>query len=266
MKRKKRLILVSGQKGGVGKSTFCRILLDSLRRRGRSVAAYDGDGAVGHLLQYYGSKSNGVPEIGQNPLVGVKGYDLRDRRSREILLESLHADASVLLHDLPAGALSSIEEAVDVTGQSAMALVDAAKQMGYATTVVIVINTDQASARAVSSTIESFGEKAKYVIVKNLNGCTMDDFIVYDGFENAMGRRVGGEARHAANNAKAVELVMPEIYRTTSVKIDLWSLKFSDAVEDQRMHIQDKMRVGQWMRLMDEEIEKAGKALGGRVE
>ena len=227
------------------------------------MAAFDGDGAVGHLLQYYGSKNNGVLEIDQNPLIGVKGYDLRDRRSRELLLESLHADASVLLHDLPAGALGSIEEAVDVTGQSAMALVDAAKQMGYATTVVIVINTDQASARAVANTIESFGDKAKYVIVKNLNGCTLDDYIVYDGFETAIGGRIGGQALQAARTAKAVQLTMPEIYRTTAVKIDLWSLKFSEAAEDQRMHIQDKMRIGQWMRLMDQEIEKAGKALGG---
>ena len=37
LKEKKRLILVGGQKGGVGKSTFSRILLDSLRRRGRHV-------------------------------------------------------------------------------------------------------------------------------------------------------------------------------------------------------------------------------------
>jgi hypothetical protein len=266
LKRKKKLILVSGQKGGVGKSTFSRMLLDSLRWRGRSVAAFDGDGAVGHLLQYYGSKSKDVLEFDQNPLVGVKGYDLRDRRSREILMESLHSDASVLLHDLPAGALCSIEEAVDVTGQSAMALVDAARQMGFSTTVVIVINTDQASARAVLNTIDSFGAKAKYVIVKNLNGCTLEDFIVYDGFDNAMGSRIGGDAALAARNAKAVELVMPEIYRTTAVKIDLWSLRFRDAVEDQRLHIQDKTRIGQWMRLMDAQIDKAGKALGCSVE
>ncbi len=262
MKHKKRLILVSGQKGGVGKSTFCRILLDSLRRRGRSVAAFDGDGAVGHLLQYYGSKQNDTLTFDQSPLVGVDHYDLRDRRGRERLLESLHIDASVILHDLPAGALGSIEQAVDVTGQSAMALVDAARQMGYATTVVIIINTDQASSRSVVNTIESFGDKAKYVIVKNLNGCTLDDFIVYDGFENAMGRRIGGNALQVARHAKAMELVMPEIYRTTAVKIDLWSLKFSDALTDQRMHIQDKMRIGQWLRLLDAEIDKAGKALG----
>jgi hypothetical protein len=262
MKKKKRLILVSGQKGGVGKSTFCRILLDSLRRRGVTVAAFDGDGAIGHLLQYYGTRTNGVPDRTQSPLVGVGQYDLRDRRSREGLLESLHTDASVLLHDLPAGALGSIEEAVDVSGESAMALVEAARQMGFATTVVIVINTDQASARAVVHTLRSFGERARYVVVKNLNGCTRDDFIVYDGFEHALGEQTGGEARQAARAAKALELVMPEIYRTTAVKIDLWSLRFQDAARDQRMHIQDKLRITQWMRLMDQQIERAGRRLG----
>jgi len=262
LKAKKRLVLVSGQKGGVGKSTFARILLDSLRRRGHSVAAFDGDGAVGHLLQYYGEKQNDKLVLKQNPLLGVERYDLRHRRDRERLLESLHVNASVLLHDLPAGALSSIVDAVDVTGQSAMTLVDAAREMGYATTVVIVINTDKASAQAVETTINAFGDKARYVIVKNLNGCTLDDFIVYDGFDDATGRRIGGGASRAAKAAKAIELVMPEIFRTTSVKIDLWSLRFRDAVTDPHMHIQDRTRISQWMRIMGSEIDKAGKRLG----
>ena len=262
MSAKKRLILVSGQKGGVGKSTFSRVLLDNLRQQGRSVAAFDGDGAVGHLLQYYGEKQNGKLIPNQNALLGVESYDLRDRRDREHLLESLHMNASVLLHDLPAGALSSITEAVDVTAQSAMALVNAAKQMGYATTVVIVVNTDTASARAVETTIAAFGDKAQYVVVKNLNGCTLDDFIVYDGFNDATGRQTGGEARLAAQTAKAKELVMPEIFRTTTVKIDLWSLRFRDAVDDSRMHIQDRTRISQWMAIMEAEIAKAGKRLG----
>ena len=262
MKGKKRLILVTGQKGGVGKSTFSRVLLDCLRRRGKSVAAFDGDGSVGHLLQYYGDKQNDKLNYEQNPHTGVAHYDLRNRRDREHLLQSLHVDASVLLHDMPAGALSSIAEAVDVTGQSAMAMVDAARLMGYATTVVIVINSDQASARAVVTTLKSFGDKAKYVIVKNLNGCTLDDFIVYDGFEDALGHRTGGTAKRQAAISGAVEIIMPEIFRCTAVKIDLWSLKFSDAVTDHRMHIQDRTRISQWLGLMDAEIEKAGKRLG----
>lgn len=263
MKANKRLILVSGQKGGVGKSTFARILLDSLRGRGRSVAAFDGDGAVGHLLQFCGERQNGKLVPTQNPLIGVEGYDLRHRRDRERLLESLHVDAPVLLHDLPAGSLSSISEAVDVTGQTAIALVEAAKQMGYATTVVIVINTDKASARAVETTIRAFGDKAQYVVVKNLNGCTLDDFIVYDGFRDAMGRSIGGEARRIAQHSKARELVMPEIFRTTAVKVDLWSLSYREAVSDPHMHIQDRTRLNQWMTIMDAEFKKAGKRLGG---
>ena len=87
MKSKKRLILVTGQKGGVGKSTFARALLDCLRSRGRSVAAFDGDGSVGHLLQYYGEKQNGKLKFEQNPLIGAGYYDLRNHRdnSRNLL-------------------------------------------------------------------------------------------------------------------------------------------------------------------------------------
>lgn len=263
MKHKRRLILVTGQKGGVGKSTFARALLDLLRGRGQQVAAYDGDGVTGQLVQHYGERRDGqlLPE--QDPLVGVGHYDLRNRRDRERLLESLHGEASVLLHDLPAGALTAITEAVDITGQSAIALVEAARAMGYSTTVVIVINPDQASARAVVNSIQAFGDRARYVIVKNLNGCALSDFIVYDGFVDALGQPAGGEARQVARDARAVELMMPEIFRTTALKIDLWSLRFSDAVHDPRMQIQDRTRVSQWLYLMERAVVQAGKRLGG---
>ena len=95
-----------------------------------------------------------------------------------------------------------------------------------------------------------------------LAAARQDDFIVYDGFEDALGQRIGGSAHRAARQSKATEIVMPEIFRTTAVKIDLWSLRFKDAVSDSHMHIQDRTRISQWMAIMDAEIDKAGKRLG----
>ena len=257
-----KLILITGQKGGVGKSTFSRVLLDHLRNKGKSVAAFDGDGSVGHLLQYYGQKEEGSLKREQDPSLGVGYYDLRNRREREQLMGSLHQNVDIILHDLPGGATGAITEAVDVSGKSAEALIVAAKEMGFSTSIVIVINTDQASARAVISTIRTFGNQADYVIVKNLNACAAEDFIVYDGFEDASGAHVGGTAADVAAEVSASEIVMPEVYRSTAVKIDLWSLPFSDATEDSRMHIQDKTRISQWIELMRVEIEKAADKLG----
>jgi hypothetical protein len=258
----KQLILVTGQKGGVGKSTFSRILLDHLRSGDKAVAAFDGDGSVGHLLQYYGQKEDGNLKREQDPNTGVGYYDLRNRREREQLMGSLHQNADIIMHDLPGGATSAITEAVDVSGKSAEALVVAAKEMGFSTTIAIVINTDQASARAVISTIRAFGDQANYVIIKNLNACTLEDFIVYDGFEDANGNNIGGTAANAAKEVNATEIMMPEVYRSTAVKIDLWSLPFTEATEDNRMHIQDKTRISQWIELMRTEVNKASDKFG----
>ena len=49
----KRVIWVTGGKGGVGKSTFARGLLDILREAGLNVAAFDGDPTNAQLFRYY---------------------------------------------------------------------------------------------------------------------------------------------------------------------------------------------------------------------
>ena len=49
----KRVIWVTGGKGGVGKSTFSRGLLDVLSNAGVNVAAFDGDPSNAQLFRYY---------------------------------------------------------------------------------------------------------------------------------------------------------------------------------------------------------------------
>lgn len=58
--RASHLIVVDGQKGGVGKSTVARLLLAHLARRGVGFRAYDADGIVGDLGRYYSGVARAV--------------------------------------------------------------------------------------------------------------------------------------------------------------------------------------------------------------
>ena len=59
-KNKQRVIWITGGKGGVGKSTFARGLLDVLLDAEVNVAPFDGDPSNSQLFRYYQSVGNGV--------------------------------------------------------------------------------------------------------------------------------------------------------------------------------------------------------------
>lgn len=68
----RRAVFVASQKGGPGKSTTARALLDYYRTHAIGCAAYDADGRVGQLLQYYGERgADGELLREQNPSTGV---------------------------------------------------------------------------------------------------------------------------------------------------------------------------------------------------
>lgn len=85
----KRLVLVVSGKGGVGKTTFSRLMTDVYRERNTKAAIFDADGQIGGLVRVYHD-------------AGVAFYDLRQDAERVTLLNSIASDADVILHDLPA--------------------------------------------------------------------------------------------------------------------------------------------------------------------
>lgn len=94
----KRAIFVCSQKGGAGKTSFARGLLEVLRFENNRVAAYDADGAVGQLFQYEGQRDQqGLLLTKQDPLVGCSHFDIREEDERDILLNVLAEGPEVIL-------------------------------------------------------------------------------------------------------------------------------------------------------------------------
>lgn len=51
---RKRLVIVTGDKGGVGKSTFARGLVQTYLDKGQSFLGFDADSSNSQLLRFYG--------------------------------------------------------------------------------------------------------------------------------------------------------------------------------------------------------------------
>lgn len=95
------IILVGGDKGGVGKSTVARALADFLAKKEVRFTGYDGDDANPTFLRFF-------PESTRIHTKSVKGF--------EPLINSLESDITHQLVDLGAGTSLVFSRFTDETG------------------------------------------------------------------------------------------------------------------------------------------------------
>lgn len=236
-------ILVSGLKGGPGKSTFARGLVDYYRAQGVATAAYDGDSQTESLLQYYGTRDAlGKLEAVQDPLRGVRAFSVRDVKERDLLIDLLDTDAQRAVIDLPGG---SVDEIGAVVGSSET-FFKAYEDAGVYPIVVIVISHVKASAASVGATISAFGTRPAYIVCKNLAYADAHEFEVFDGIPQQDGTRRFGRARQAIESVRGAIIEMPKLNALTYGRLDQFSLPFATAEESTQLSLSDKVRVKEW--------------------
>ncbi|MBF0482995.1 MAG: hypothetical protein HQK82_15220, partial [Desulfovibrionaceae bacterium] len=237
----KRAIFVLSQKGGPGKSTFSRALLDVLRsEKGMSVGAFDADGGVGQLLQYYGRRGeDGRLLKEQDPLSGVFPFDIRDNLERDNLINALDLKTQVLLFDFPGGAVDSLQRVLKAEN-GMEALIQDYRKEGYDITVVIVMSNVHASANNVIKTIKIFGQNVAYVVVKNLFFGEPEDFLFFDGFTDVQGNTVGGRGKAVLTENQGRVIHMPQLRGREYAILDLYSLGFTEALQSANLRRAEK--------------------------
>ena len=125
----KRIIWVTGGKGGTGKSTFARGMLDTLMAAGIKVVAFDGDPDNSQLFRFYKSADAQVTRI---PIHKRNGAD-------DIIMEMEEMETPVILVDVPAGGGNLLAGLEDEVG-----FLSALDEVGYHMTLVTVLGVLQA--------------------------------------------------------------------------------------------------------------------------
>jgi hypothetical protein len=262
----RRAIFVCSQKGGAGKTTFARGLLEILRCRGQVVAAYDADGNVGQLFQHEGLRDErGQLMAHQDPRVGCGFFNIRDDDDRDILLNALADRPPLILFDLPGGVVGELGKVVD-HGAAPRGLLGAYQDEGYAITVVVVMTPVLASVRTVQDSITAFGDTIDYVAVKNLAFGAEDTFLLFDGCAQSDLQLPISQGKRALLEQGGVIIHLPALPARSYALLDVYSLRYLEAVEGrgigERMPLADRIRVRQWVREFDAQLTQARHLLG----
>ncbi len=250
----KRLIAFINSKGGVSKSTTCRVYVEALREAGQKPLLVDCDGTVGHLFRYFGVRDEKTGEylFPQPKDRGVRTFEIvgkaEDRVELGAVLDEGH---ETIVIDFPATAVTLLEQVEENYGFFALA-----HEMGYAVTMVIPITTEPASMFSVSDCAE-LDPLADLVVVRNK--FFGEKFLAWDGLEGlpvASGKSIleqrGGH-----------DISLPELDGDTMGAISAFGLTFHQAQSTTSpLIISRRSQVHRWLDAVRTEFAKVGDVLG----
>ncbi|MHC5931928.1 MAG: hypothetical protein ACYTXM_40170, partial [Nostoc sp.] len=149
----KRIVMILGGKGGTGKTAFTRLLLDVMHNKSINYLAYDADTENPELYEYYQNLGNGVRLLNFLEVAEAKRF------FTEIKAES---PDSVIV-DMPGASSNKTREIISKFG-----LFKIAGDLGYRVTLVTVLNLGYSVITSLKTMADFCGDKADYVVVKNL--------------------------------------------------------------------------------------------------
>ncbi|NJL19749.1 MAG: hypothetical protein HC895_01325 [Leptolyngbyaceae cyanobacterium SM1_3_5] len=156
---RKRMIAVTSDKGGNGKSTVVRILAEIFLQRNIPTLAFDCDKRNAQLFRYYHQAFSSAFSSG----AGVIRLDLTTKNGADRLINSLDSDSTrILLIDFPAGGGELFEKF-----EKEARLFDFLDEVGCELTMVSVLSRVKDSVMSLRSLLDYCGDRANHVVIKN---------------------------------------------------------------------------------------------------
>jgi len=228
-----RLILVHGDKGGVGKSTLSRAVLDYLYRRIRVPVVYDADHRHSQVYRFY------------KDIFPVKRIDSRMHSAFDQILNKLaegkkSTEKFNVFVDLPAQAGSDIEDAL-----TEMRFIDALESIHARATILFAIGRATDSINALQIAFNAFSRDADFVIVKNGFFGDSESYDIYDS----------SQIRQNVIKSGTKEIFIPALKGDAYESVDRLNLPFFKVAESE-LFLATKARVSSWLDKCDMEFEK----------
>jgi hypothetical protein len=211
---------IGGEKGGVGKSVFARVLAQWFIDKSIPFAAVDGDPSHGALSRHYGEYTQPVD------LTAPESVD-------QIVDRALGAERRVLV-DLPAQSVRSLHAWLE-----GAKVLEFAKEMGIGLTFWHVSDGGFASAREIHRALQLLKDQLKHVVVKNYG--RSKDFSLFDE----------SDARKGLDELSGKVLDLPELDANTMHRIDRFGVSFwaasQNAAGESALRALERRRVKLWL-------------------
>ncbi len=246
----KRLIFVYGDKGGVGKSAFARLLLDIYRSLSIPCKAIDSDTSNADLYRCYKRIGSGMQTLPDDEPDAVERVDFTVRGEADYLIDSLGDYNELILVDLPARSRDAF-----TTFIQELDLLNVATESGYRVTIVHVLGKTRSSVSALKEVVELCGDSADYVVVKNLLFGEPHTFTRYDASQTR---------KKVIEQLGGIELNMQEMFWTSWDVIEDNDLPFRWAVDAEKTILQrsQRTRAYRWLVDMETEVRNASAFFG----
>ena len=231
-KYKGRLVIVTGDKGGTGKSVVARMLLDIYRHRNINCLAYECDQSNPQLFRHY----NKIPP-------GITCLRLNERSGADAIQDNLKTyKPSVSLIDLPAGAADYFEKMSED-----IFLFKGLERFGYKITTISVLGRVKDSVLQLKRLVDFCGDRVDYIVLKNLYWGNPENFTRYDN----------SKIRQTVLQLGGIELSFPELFEDIFDVIDDKDLTFREALENDILTVSNESRLFGWIEKAEAEFEKA---------
>jgi hypothetical protein len=206
------IVIVGADKGGVGKTTVTRIVLDFLRNAGLSFSAFDAETPKGNLVRFF-------PD--------AKVVDLEHSNGQMAVFDGLEND-KVYVIDLAARQLTST---LKLLGD--ISLLEAVRDGKLDVIVLHVMGASVSSFQEIEATAKVITGSRYFIVTNHINDA------VYFGWDSP-------EAQKALGLAEAV-ISVPKLDETSNEKVEAAGQPYADFVRERKSFVASG-KVGHWLK------------------
>ncbi|WP_176727016.1 hypothetical protein [Nostoc sp. KVJ20] len=252
---KNRLVIVTGDKGGVGKSTFARGLVQTYLDKGQRFIGFDADSSNSQLLRFYGRHCHIEPlDIFKTGNIDQFFDEMKTKANPKLGGDGeIIQPESLFLLELPPQSRRILRKFVE----EMTFLETAEKHYNIRVTMVVVISRVIDSINQLIDLHSFCGNQVDYIVVKNLFFGEPDEFTRYKNSPEV--EKIKEQLK--SQKSPFADIKMPELIERSYDYLDENSMTFRQGMEQTDLP-SVKGRVTSWLRTFKEEIEQVKESLG----